>query len=121
MHFFQALIQLLQGDRFSHCDSIIIYCTRREQTERLATLIRTNLQNTDTGGGTASDKALKKGKSTFIDVQFEINLIFIVNQTLRVAYVHVDIKSKMSVRLAPLSPASVIIVLKYLRRYTIDF
>ena len=59
---FQALIQLLQGERFTGCDSIIIYCTRRQQTERLATLIRTNLQNCDTGGGSAADKALKKGE-----------------------------------------------------------
>ena len=57
----QALIELLQGDRFAGCDSIIIYCTRRQQTERLATMIRTNLQDKDTGGGSAAEKALKKG------------------------------------------------------------
>ncbi|XP_033755742.1 ATP-dependent DNA helicase Q4-like [Pecten maximus] len=40
----QSLIGMLQGKRFSDCESIIIYCTRREQTERLATLIRTCLK-----------------------------------------------------------------------------
>ncbi|XP_060074554.1 ATP-dependent DNA helicase Q4-like [Ylistrum balloti] len=40
----QSLIGMLQGKRFSQCESIIIYCTRRDQTERLATLIRTCLQ-----------------------------------------------------------------------------
>ena len=42
----QALLQLLQGRRFSRCDSIIIYCTRREQTEKLASTLRTCLQST---------------------------------------------------------------------------
>ncbi|XP_045592483.2 uncharacterized protein RecQ4 [Procambarus clarkii] len=39
----QALISLLQGDRFSSCKSIIIYCTRRDECERVATLIRSQL------------------------------------------------------------------------------
>ncbi|XP_061162436.1 ATP-dependent DNA helicase Q4-like isoform X2 [Saccostrea echinata] len=40
-----ALIGLLQGDRFSSCESIIVYCTRRQETDRLATLIRTCLKD----------------------------------------------------------------------------
>lgn len=40
----QAILELLQGSRFKDCDSIIIYCTRREQTDRLATYLRTSLQ-----------------------------------------------------------------------------
>jgi ATP-dependent DNA helicase Q4 len=40
----QALVSLLQGNRFKSCQSIIIYCTRREECERLARLIRTCLQ-----------------------------------------------------------------------------
>ncbi|XP_064481352.1 ATP-dependent DNA helicase Q4-like [Ornithodoros turicata] len=36
----EALIGLLKGDRLKNCESIIIYCTRREETERLATLTR---------------------------------------------------------------------------------
>ncbi len=39
-----ALMKLLNGDRMAKCNSIIIYCTRREECVRLATLIRTNLQ-----------------------------------------------------------------------------
>uniref|UniRef100_A0A8B9MAA9 DNA 3'-5' helicase n=1 Tax=Accipiter nisus TaxID=211598 RepID=A0A8B9MAA9_9AVES len=42
----QALIALLQGERFGCLDSIIIYCTRREETARIAALIRTCLQGT---------------------------------------------------------------------------
>lgn len=39
----EALVALLRGDRFSECSSIIIYCTRRDECERVATLIRTQL------------------------------------------------------------------------------
>ncbi|CAL1538173.1 unnamed protein product, partial [Lymnaea stagnalis] len=38
--------ELLKGDRFKTCESIIIYCSRRQQTTRVATLIRTSLQTT---------------------------------------------------------------------------
>ncbi|XP_054023504.1 ATP-dependent DNA helicase Q4 [Dryobates pubescens] len=42
----QALISLLQGERFGDLNSIIVYCTRREETVRIAALIRTCLQGT---------------------------------------------------------------------------
>ncbi|XP_020946074.1 ATP-dependent DNA helicase Q4 isoform X7 [Sus scrofa] len=40
----QALVTLLQSDRFCALDSIIIYCNRREDTERVAALLRTCLR-----------------------------------------------------------------------------
>ncbi|XP_026578780.1 ATP-dependent DNA helicase Q4 [Pseudonaja textilis] len=40
----QALVSLLQGERFGSLDSIIVYCTRREETARIAAFIRTCLQ-----------------------------------------------------------------------------
>ncbi|KAM9776242.1 ATP-dependent DNA helicase Q4 isoform X1 [Syngnathus typhle] len=40
----QALVSLLKGDRFGCLDSIIVYCTRREETARVAALLRTCLQ-----------------------------------------------------------------------------
>ena len=39
-----ALLHLLRGERFKNCPSIIIYCTTREQCDRVAILIRTNIQ-----------------------------------------------------------------------------
>ncbi|NXH11043.1 RECQ4 helicase, partial [Bucco capensis] len=42
----QALLSLLQGERFGALGSILIYCTRREETERLAAMLRTCLQGT---------------------------------------------------------------------------
>jgi ATP-dependent DNA helicase Q4 len=41
-----ALINLLKGPRFSTCDSIIIYCIRREECDRIAAMLRTTLQVT---------------------------------------------------------------------------
>ncbi|KFM09421.1 ATP-dependent DNA helicase Q4, partial [Aptenodytes forsteri] len=40
----QALVSLLRGERFGCLDSVIVYCTRREETARIAALIRTCLQ-----------------------------------------------------------------------------
>lgn len=42
---FKALIALLKSDRFSACSSIIVYTTRRDETERLAALIRISMQH----------------------------------------------------------------------------
>ncbi|XP_027529339.1 ATP-dependent DNA helicase Q4-like, partial [Neopelma chrysocephalum] len=38
-----ALLSLLRGERFGSLDSILVYCTRREDTERVAALIRTQI------------------------------------------------------------------------------
>ncbi|KAM6457680.1 ATP-dependent DNA helicase Q4 [Liasis olivaceus] len=40
----QALVSLLQGERFGSLDSIIVYCTRREETTRIAAFLRTCFQ-----------------------------------------------------------------------------
>ncbi|KAL3859574.1 hypothetical protein ACJMK2_009790 [Sinanodonta woodiana] len=59
----EALLGLLQGERFVGCHSIIIYCTRREQTDRVATLIRTCLNKGQQQSLNAEDRqADKKGK-----------------------------------------------------------
>lgn len=40
----QALISLLLSERFEKCDSVIVYCTRREECARIAGLLRVSLQ-----------------------------------------------------------------------------
>lgn len=40
----QALIALLKSERFQECDSIIVYCTRRDECVRIAGLLRISLQ-----------------------------------------------------------------------------
>ncbi|KAK5642620.1 hypothetical protein RI129_008787 [Pyrocoelia pectoralis] len=40
-----ALLNLLLSDRFKECRSIIVYCTRREECQRVAAFLRTSLKN----------------------------------------------------------------------------
>lgn len=40
----QALIALLKSDRFRECNSVIVYCIRREECSRIAGLLRISLQ-----------------------------------------------------------------------------
>ncbi|RVE67270.1 hypothetical protein OJAV_G00115630 [Oryzias javanicus] len=60
-----ALVSLLKGERFGCLDSIIVYCTRREETLRVAALLRTCLQGVLlTGGGPSgqTDPAARRKK-----------------------------------------------------------
>lgn len=41
----RALLSLLLSDRFKYCKSIIVYCTRREECERIASFLRTGLKS----------------------------------------------------------------------------
>ncbi|XP_075405198.1 ATP-dependent DNA helicase Q4 isoform X2 [Tenrec ecaudatus] len=52
----QALVTLLQGERFRALDSIIVYCNRREDTERAAARLRTALQENPRPGGVGTEK-----------------------------------------------------------------
>jgi len=47
---------------FSRCKSIIVYCTRREQTARVATLIRTQMK--DFYGDDSDDDTDEEGDAT---------------------------------------------------------
>ena len=44
----QSLVSMLREEgSLAQCESVIVYCTRREECERLATMIRTQLQTRD--------------------------------------------------------------------------
>lgn len=60
----QALLGLLLSERFKDCKSIIVYCTRRDECERVAGFLRTCLKH---------QKALETGqkKRKRVDVQAE--------------------------------------------------
>lgn len=60
----QALLGLLLSEKYKECNSIIIYCTRRDQCERVATYLRTCLKHQ-----TALTTDKKKRKR--LDVQVE--------------------------------------------------
>ncbi|KAJ8041774.1 ATP-dependent DNA helicase Q4 [Holothuria leucospilota] len=60
----RALVDLLKSETFSELDSIIIYCIRREQTEKVASLIRTCLHDLQPkGSGINEEGDLPKKKT----------------------------------------------------------
>lgn len=52
-----SLVELLQSDIFRELSSIIIYCTRQKETERIAQLIRTCLMDLDNLGGSGESRS----------------------------------------------------------------
>lgn len=75
---------LLKGDRFGCLDSVIIYCTRREETARIAALLRTCLQgvlvkenkqvSSSSQNNSASDRKKELGESRHSQFIFIIRL-----------------------------------------------
>ncbi|XP_060533000.1 ATP-dependent DNA helicase Q4 [Cylas formicarius] len=43
----QSLLKLLQSERFKSCKSVIVYCTRRDECERIASFLRTTFKDDD--------------------------------------------------------------------------
>ncbi|KAM4794944.1 ATP-dependent DNA helicase Q4 [Rhinophrynus dorsalis] len=58
----QALVTLLKGERFGCLDSIIVYCTRREETKRIAALLRTALQGVTVSKSNTVERAEDENK-----------------------------------------------------------
>ncbi|XP_034481015.1 ATP-dependent DNA helicase Q4-like [Drosophila innubila] len=56
----EALLKLLNSERFESCQSIIIYCTRRDECERIAGFIRTCMQ--DRKSSATEEQTKKKRK-----------------------------------------------------------
>lgn len=61
-----ALLKLLSSDQFKYMKSIIIYCTRREECERLAAFLRTSLKSDTSAVVHVNDKKRKR-----VDMQAE--------------------------------------------------
>uniref|UniRef100_A0A182X6X8 DNA 3'-5' helicase n=1 Tax=Anopheles quadriannulatus TaxID=34691 RepID=A0A182X6X8_ANOQN len=59
-----ALVELLQSERFSSLQSIIVYCTRRDDCERVATFIRTCFQ--DASRAAAAANAHKRKRLNYV-------------------------------------------------------
>uniref|UniRef100_A0A182P6D3 ATP-dependent DNA helicase Q4 n=1 Tax=Anopheles epiroticus TaxID=199890 RepID=A0A182P6D3_9DIPT len=59
-----ALVELLQSERFASLQSIIVYCTRRDDCERVATFIRTCFQ--DAARAAAAANAHKRKRLNYV-------------------------------------------------------
>lgn len=56
----QALLQLLESEEFVNFRSIIVYCIRREECERVATFLRTCLRREENKGNSGGGKKRKR-------------------------------------------------------------
>lgn len=55
-----ALLALLLSERFAQCKSVIVYCTRREECERVAGFLRMTLKEEKLGSTTRNDRKRKR-------------------------------------------------------------
>lgn len=60
-----ALINLLKSERFADSRSIIVYCTRRDECERIAGLLRTSLQDDKIKPLQKPDKSKKRKRTNW--------------------------------------------------------
>lgn len=79
----QALVSLLSGERFHKCTSIIVYCTRREETERLSSILRTCLHNLpptelDVDGEEDKDTPKPKAKRKGYADKSDLTYVFLI-------------------------------------------
>ncbi|XP_058796994.1 ATP-dependent DNA helicase Q4 isoform X2 [Phymastichus coffea] len=65
----EALVRLLLSERFAKCDSIIIYCTRREECMRIASTLRVSLKQLE-----SKCKSNKKAKVSSIAEAYHAGL-----------------------------------------------
>lgn len=78
----QALTRLLRGDLFSKCKSIIVYCTRREQTTRVAALIRNAMRtyadddSEGDGEGNRTPPRYQKSEHVISDSVFKVFVLW---------------------------------------------
>lgn len=55
-----ALLNLLLSERFAQCRSVIVYCTRRDECERVASFLRTALRDDRRGTGDGNKNKRKR-------------------------------------------------------------
>lgn len=55
----RALVELLKSNRFKTCNSVIVYCTRRDECERVSAFLRASLQSSR---GIDSNVSKKRGR-----------------------------------------------------------
>lgn len=55
-----ALVGLLMSERFADCKSVIVYCTRRDECERIASFLRLSFRDDKPSVSTANGKKRKR-------------------------------------------------------------
>lgn len=89
----RALIGLLRSERFENLQSIIIYCTRREECERIAGFLRTCLQDEQKNTADDAKEVVKKRKrKSFLAEAYHAGLPASRRRTIQNAFMGGDLK-----------------------------
>lgn len=91
----RALIGLLRSERFENLQSIIIYCTRREECERIAGFLRTCLQDAQKSSIEAQDKkenVKKRKRNNWLAEAYHAGLPASRRRTIQNAFMSGDLK-----------------------------
>lgn len=87
-----ALLELLRSDRFADCQSIIIYCTRRDECERIAAFLRTCLQDNKPAPREEDTTKRKKKKINWNAEPYHAGLAASRRRTIQNAFMSGDLR-----------------------------
>ncbi|XP_053663024.1 ATP-dependent DNA helicase Q4 [Anopheles marshallii] len=85
-----ALVELLQSDRFSSLQSIIVYCTRRDDCERVASFVRTCFQ--DAARAAAEANAHKRKRLNYVAEPYHAGMAASRRRTIQNAFMSGELR-----------------------------
>lgn len=88
----KALIGLLRSERFESLQSIIIYCTRREECERIAGFLRTCLQDTVKKQSELAGNSNKRKRKNWVAEAYHAGLPASRRRTIQNAFMSGELK-----------------------------
>lgn len=88
----RALMGLLRSERFESLQSIIIYCTRREECERIAGFLRTCLQDAQKNSEGISENPKKRKRNNWLAEAYHAGLAASRRRTIQNAFMSGDLK-----------------------------
>lgn len=88
----KALIGLLRSERFETLQSIIIYCTRREECERIAGFLRTCLQDTVKKQSELAGNSNKRKRKNWVAEAYHAGLPASRRRTIQNAFMSGELK-----------------------------
>uniref|UniRef100_A0A182WK02 ATP-dependent DNA helicase Q4 n=1 Tax=Anopheles minimus TaxID=112268 RepID=A0A182WK02_9DIPT len=85
-----ALVELLQSERFNSLQSIIVYCTRRDDCERVASFIRTCFQ--DAARAAAEANAHKRKRLNYVAEPYHAGMVASRRRTIQNAFMSGELR-----------------------------
>jgi ATP-dependent DNA helicase Q4 len=84
----KALLELLRSDRFKSLQSVIIYCTRRDECERIAGFLRTCLQDS----GAQQGHGKKRKRTTWFSEAYHAGMVASRRRTIQNAFMKGELR-----------------------------